>query len=175
MINLHLKRLLVIRLQSPQVYLYNTFFLFCLLILVYCLVIYMQWLNNCVGRKNYVTFVCLMAVSLVWVKINSRCISGLFLSIDLYLASLFSSNIVIYSWFMMFTSWHLYFACLSLAHFWGWSWHSCPCSMLRREKSNRTPDLGETWRSSYPAPICYCSGMLPPLPTSPLFLDISFT
>lgn len=27
-----------------------------------------QWLNNCVGRKNYYTFVCLMAVSLVWVS-----------------------------------------------------------------------------------------------------------
>ncbi|PWA94321.1 DHHC-type zinc finger family protein [Artemisia annua] len=25
-----------------------------------------RWLNNCVGRKNYYTFVCLMAVSLVW-------------------------------------------------------------------------------------------------------------
>nr|XP_043631233.1 protein S-acyltransferase 21-like [Erigeron canadensis] len=25
-----------------------------------------RWLNNCVGRKNYFTFVCLMAVGLVW-------------------------------------------------------------------------------------------------------------
>ncbi|CAL0326950.1 unnamed protein product [Lupinus luteus] len=25
-----------------------------------------RWLNNCVGRKNYISFVCLMAVSLVW-------------------------------------------------------------------------------------------------------------
>lgn len=25
-----------------------------------------RWLNNCVGRKNYVTFVCLMAFSFVW-------------------------------------------------------------------------------------------------------------
>nr|KAJ0185114.1 hypothetical protein LSAT_V11C900472440 [Lactuca sativa] len=25
-----------------------------------------RWLNNCVGRKNYFTFVCLMAVSVVW-------------------------------------------------------------------------------------------------------------
>ncbi|KAK9073646.1 hypothetical protein SSX86_006240 [Deinandra increscens subsp. villosa] len=25
-----------------------------------------RWLNNCVGRKNYFTFVCLMAVALVW-------------------------------------------------------------------------------------------------------------
>lgn len=25
-----------------------------------------RWLNNCVGRKNYMTFVCLMAASLVW-------------------------------------------------------------------------------------------------------------
>ncbi|GAB2215892.1 hypothetical protein Droror1_Dr00023653 [Drosera rotundifolia] len=25
-----------------------------------------QWLNNCVGRKNYITFICLMAVSLFW-------------------------------------------------------------------------------------------------------------
>ncbi|KAI3762174.1 hypothetical protein L1987_52598 [Smallanthus sonchifolius] len=25
-----------------------------------------RWLNNCVGRKNYFTFVCLMAVSIVW-------------------------------------------------------------------------------------------------------------
>jgi hypothetical protein len=28
----------------------------------------MQWLNNCVGKKNYITFVSLMATSLVWVK-----------------------------------------------------------------------------------------------------------
>ncbi|KAL6549172.1 hypothetical protein OROHE_009017 [Orobanche hederae] len=26
----------------------------------------LQWLNNCVGRKNYITFICLMAASLVW-------------------------------------------------------------------------------------------------------------
>ncbi|CAN4123120.1 unnamed protein product [Withania somnifera] len=25
-----------------------------------------RWLNNCVGRKNYITFVCLMAFSFVW-------------------------------------------------------------------------------------------------------------
>ncbi|GFQ06750.1 probable protein s-acyltransferase 20 [Phtheirospermum japonicum] len=25
-----------------------------------------RWLNNCVGRKNYITFICLMAASLVW-------------------------------------------------------------------------------------------------------------
>ncbi|ONM14616.1 Protein S-acyltransferase 21 [Zea mays] len=25
-----------------------------------------RWLNNCVGRKNYITFLCLMAVSLAW-------------------------------------------------------------------------------------------------------------
>ncbi|KAL0440465.1 UNVERIFIED_CONTAM: protein S-acyltransferase 21 [Sesamum latifolium] len=25
-----------------------------------------RWLNNCVGRKNYITFVCLMAASLLW-------------------------------------------------------------------------------------------------------------
>ncbi|KAI7978821.1 Protein S-acyltransferase 21, partial [Camellia lanceoleosa] len=25
-----------------------------------------RWLNNCVGRKNYITFVCLMGMSLVW-------------------------------------------------------------------------------------------------------------
>ncbi|KAL1344056.1 hypothetical protein AAHE18_08G020600 [Arachis hypogaea] len=29
-----------------------------------------RWLNNCVGRKNYVTFVCLMAVSLVWLIVE---------------------------------------------------------------------------------------------------------
>jgi hypothetical protein len=31
----------------------------------------MQWLNNCVGRKNYVTFLCLMAVSLAWLAVES--------------------------------------------------------------------------------------------------------
>lgn len=29
-----------------------------------------RWLNNCVGRKNYVTFVCLMAVSLIWLVVE---------------------------------------------------------------------------------------------------------
>ncbi|KAK7283469.1 hypothetical protein RIF29_13010 [Crotalaria pallida] len=29
-----------------------------------------RWLNNCVGRKNYITFVCLMAVSLVWLLLE---------------------------------------------------------------------------------------------------------
>ncbi|KAJ1427418.1 Palmitoyltransferase, DHHC domain [Sesbania bispinosa] len=29
-----------------------------------------RWLNNCVGRKNYITFVCLMAVSLVWLTVE---------------------------------------------------------------------------------------------------------
>ncbi|XP_061372818.1 protein S-acyltransferase 21 isoform X2 [Gastrolobium bilobum] len=29
-----------------------------------------RWLNNCVGRKNYITFVCLMAVSLVWLIVE---------------------------------------------------------------------------------------------------------
>ncbi|KAM7517385.1 hypothetical protein LguiA_006968 [Lonicera macranthoides] len=29
-----------------------------------------RWLNNCVGRKNYLTFVCLMAVSLVWLVLE---------------------------------------------------------------------------------------------------------
>ncbi|KAJ4825258.1 hypothetical protein Tsubulata_038542 [Turnera subulata] len=29
-----------------------------------------QWLNNCVGRKNYITFVSLMAVSLVWLIVE---------------------------------------------------------------------------------------------------------
>ncbi|XP_052203736.1 protein S-acyltransferase 21 [Diospyros lotus] len=29
-----------------------------------------RWLNNCVGRKNYMTFVCLMAVSIVWLVVE---------------------------------------------------------------------------------------------------------
>ncbi|XP_031270182.1 protein S-acyltransferase 21 [Pistacia vera] len=29
-----------------------------------------RWLNNCVGRKNYVTFVCLMASSLLWLIVE---------------------------------------------------------------------------------------------------------
>nr|CAB3485555.1 unnamed protein product [Digitaria exilis] len=29
-----------------------------------------RWLNNCVGRKNYVTFLCLMAVSLAWLAVE---------------------------------------------------------------------------------------------------------
>uniref|UniRef100_A0A1D1YSQ8 S-acyltransferase n=1 Tax=Anthurium amnicola TaxID=1678845 RepID=A0A1D1YSQ8_9ARAE len=29
-----------------------------------------RWLNNCVGRKNYVTFISLMAISLVWLAIE---------------------------------------------------------------------------------------------------------
>ncbi|WOL16836.1 hypothetical protein Cni_G25624 [Canna indica] len=30
-----------------------------------------RWLNNCVGRKNYITFLCLMAVSLAWLAVES--------------------------------------------------------------------------------------------------------
>ncbi|XP_047067296.1 protein S-acyltransferase 21-like [Lolium rigidum] len=29
-----------------------------------------RWLNNCVGRKNYATFLCLMAVSLAWLAVE---------------------------------------------------------------------------------------------------------
>ncbi|XP_019414474.1 PREDICTED: protein S-acyltransferase 21-like isoform X2 [Lupinus angustifolius] len=29
-----------------------------------------RWLNNCVGRKNYISFMCLMAVSLVWLMLE---------------------------------------------------------------------------------------------------------
>ncbi|CAK8569202.1 unnamed protein product [Lathyrus sativus] len=29
-----------------------------------------RWLNNCVGRKNYISFVCLMAVSLLWLVVE---------------------------------------------------------------------------------------------------------
>jgi hypothetical protein len=29
-----------------------------------------RWLNNCVGRKNYMTFVCLMAASLIWLIVE---------------------------------------------------------------------------------------------------------
>ncbi|CAI9115195.1 OLC1v1016034C1 [Oldenlandia corymbosa var. corymbosa] len=34
-----------------------------------------RWLNNCVGRKNYITFVCLMASSLVWLIFE--CVMGI--------------------------------------------------------------------------------------------------
>ncbi|CAA6671866.1 unnamed protein product [Spirodela intermedia] len=30
-----------------------------------------RWLNNCVGKKNYVTFIALMATSLIWLAIES--------------------------------------------------------------------------------------------------------
>ncbi|KAL6561447.1 hypothetical protein OROMI_017048 [Orobanche minor] len=30
-----------------------------------------RWLNNCVGRKNYVTFISLMAISLVWLVVEA--------------------------------------------------------------------------------------------------------
>uniref|UniRef100_A0A5B7B8K2 S-acyltransferase n=1 Tax=Davidia involucrata TaxID=16924 RepID=A0A5B7B8K2_DAVIN len=30
-----------------------------------------RWLNNCVGRKNYVTFISLMAISLIWLVIEA--------------------------------------------------------------------------------------------------------
>jgi palmitoyltransferase len=29
--------------------------------------VWLQWLNNCVGYKNYVTFISLMATGLAWV------------------------------------------------------------------------------------------------------------
>ncbi|KAK2976509.1 hypothetical protein RJ640_027593 [Escallonia rubra] len=29
-----------------------------------------QWLNNCVGRKNYITFISLMAISVIWLVIE---------------------------------------------------------------------------------------------------------
>ncbi|GAB4828453.1 Protein S-acyltransferase 21 [Ancistrocladus abbreviatus] len=38
-----------------------------------------RWLNNCVGRKNYITFVCLMALSLLW--LISECGVGIWVLI----------------------------------------------------------------------------------------------
>ncbi|XP_047269472.1 protein S-acyltransferase 21-like [Capsicum annuum] len=38
--------------------------------LYYYYVYFLQWLNNCVGRKNYITFVCLMAFSFVWLVLE---------------------------------------------------------------------------------------------------------
>ncbi|KAK4771093.1 hypothetical protein SAY87_031625 [Trapa incisa] len=29
-----------------------------------------RWLNNCVGRKNYITFICLMGLSLIWLIVE---------------------------------------------------------------------------------------------------------
>ncbi|RVX15755.1 Protein S-acyltransferase 21 [Vitis vinifera] len=37
---------------------------------LFCTLCNAEWLNNCVGRKNYITFVCLMAVSLVWLIVE---------------------------------------------------------------------------------------------------------
>ncbi|KAE9603486.1 putative protein S-acyltransferase [Lupinus albus] len=36
-----------------------------------------RWLNNCIGRKNYISFMCLMAVSLVWVSCRKMFILNL--------------------------------------------------------------------------------------------------
>uniref|UniRef100_A0A0E0H565 S-acyltransferase n=1 Tax=Oryza nivara TaxID=4536 RepID=A0A0E0H565_ORYNI len=38
---------------------------------LFCTLCNAEWLNNCVGRKNYVTFLCLMAVSLAWLAVES--------------------------------------------------------------------------------------------------------
>ncbi|KAL6183872.1 hypothetical protein ACLB2K_045282 [Fragaria x ananassa] len=45
-----------------------------------------RWLNNCVGRKNYITFISLMAASLVWVR--------LLLNVALVLLSLFDALLI---------------------------------------------------------------------------------
>ncbi|XVF71155.1 hypothetical protein PTKIN_Ptkin12aG0013600 [Pterospermum kingtungense] len=34
-------------------------------------IMWLQWLNNCVGRKNYVTFISLMAISVVWLFLEA--------------------------------------------------------------------------------------------------------
>uniref|UniRef100_A0A2N9F8M4 S-acyltransferase n=1 Tax=Fagus sylvatica TaxID=28930 RepID=A0A2N9F8M4_FAGSY len=37
---------------------------------LFCTLCNAEWLNNCVGRKNYMTFVCLMAASLIWLIVE---------------------------------------------------------------------------------------------------------
>ncbi|GJN01935.1 hypothetical protein PR202_ga19240 [Eleusine coracana subsp. coracana] len=37
---------------------------------LFCTLCNAEWLNNCVGRKNYMTFLCLMAVSLAWLAVE---------------------------------------------------------------------------------------------------------
>ncbi|KAF6154306.1 hypothetical protein GIB67_026762 [Kingdonia uniflora] len=37
---------------------------------LFCTLCNAEWLNNCVGRKNYVTFVSLMALSLLWLTLE---------------------------------------------------------------------------------------------------------
>ena len=39
-----------------------------------------QWLNNCVGRKNYSTFLSLMAASLIWVMLRKDIPHAVFFS-----------------------------------------------------------------------------------------------
>ncbi|GAB4833034.1 hypothetical protein Ancab_007057 [Ancistrocladus abbreviatus] len=42
-----------------------------------------RWLNNCVGRKNYITFVCLMALSLLWLL--SECGVGIWVLVRCFI------------------------------------------------------------------------------------------
>ncbi|URD80447.1 S-acyltransferase [Musa troglodytarum] len=37
---------------------------------LFCTLCNAEWLNNCVGRKNYITFIALMATSIVWLAIE---------------------------------------------------------------------------------------------------------
>lgn len=143
--------------------------------ITHCLVFVMQWLNNCVGRKNYITFVCLMAVSLLWVRFNypDACLNILlhFSLIRLHFTYYYSFLLTrVVLWCLLAHA----FVCLCSAHFWVWSWHCCPCSMLCWEKSYRTPDFWEAWRWIYSSSICYCSGTLSSFFLYGTFFPLSF-
>ncbi|KAI3459943.1 hypothetical protein Pfo_016606 [Paulownia fortunei] len=52
-----------------------------------------RWLNNCVGRKNYITFVCLMATSLVWLVFE--CAVGIAVLVRCFIARKATENQII--------------------------------------------------------------------------------
>lgn len=52
-----------------------------------------RWLNNCVGRKNYVTFVCLMAASLAWLVFE--CAVGIAVLVRCFVDSKATENAIV--------------------------------------------------------------------------------
>ena len=92
----------------------------------------LQWLNNCVGRKNYFTFLALMTTSLLWVcKVTLCIIQPLIIQ---YLLNYF-------------------IFCIVACH-WNWSRHCCSCYMLHQQEFRENYSR-QAWEWLTSSCLCY--------------------